>query len=197
MMAFVLMVILMFGFAVDPTRGRLADVFPGILWMSFLFSGMLGIGRTFAREQPEETLSGLILAPGDRMAIFAAKLTASFLFMLGMEVVSSPVFFVLFNEPWNGQWALYGLTLSLGALGFVGVGTLLSAISVNVRAGDMLFPVLVVPLELPVLITAVQATTAILAAPPGNPWLWLKGLIAYDVIFTALPLLVYEYLWEV
>lgn len=197
MTAFVVMVVFLFAFALDTNRVRLAAVFPGILWMAFLFAGMIGISRTYAHEVPEDTLTGLVLAPGDRMAIFLAKLTTAFLFMATMEFLTTPMFFVFFNEPWNGQWSLLVLTLVLGGLGIVELGTLLSAVSANLKSAEMVFTLLLFPLEIPVLITTVEATTAILANPVGNPWLWLHGLMAYDAIFLALPLLLYEYLWEV
>ncbi|PSR34071.1 MAG: cytochrome C biogenesis protein CcmB [Sulfobacillus benefaciens] len=197
MMAFVLMVIFVFAFAVDTGRVQFSLVFPGILWMAFLFAGMIGISRTYAHEVPEDTLTGLILAPGDRMTIFLAKLTTAFLFMMGMEAIATPIFFSLFNEPWNGSWGPMILILILGALGFVELGTLLSAISANLKSGEMIFTVLLFPFEIPVLICTVEATQAVLSVPSGDPWLWLHGLMAYDAIFLALPLLLYDYLWEV
>ncbi len=197
MMAFVIMIVFMFAFAVDAGQVRLSLVFPGILWMAFLFAGMIGISRTYAHEVPEDTLTGLILAPGDRMAIFLAKLTTAFLFMMGMELIATPIFFALFNEPWNGAWGSLLLVLALGALGIVELGTLLSAISANLKSGEMIFTMLMFPFEIPVLITTVEGTHAILSQPAGNPWLWLHGLMAYDAIFLALPLLLYDYLWEV
>lgn len=197
MMAFTIMVIFLFSFAVGTSRIPLTTVFPGILWLAFLFAGILGIGQAWGHETQEDTLTGLILAPGDRLAIFLAKLVVAFLFMMVLEVVASPIFFVLFNQPWDGRIGLYMLTLALGAIGFVGVGTLLSALAVNMRAGQMLLPVLLAPLEIPVMITAVQATTVILTSAKDSPWNWLGGLMAYDAIFLALPLLLYDYLWEV
>lgn len=197
MMAFMLMVIFMFGFAVGAAHVDLRGVFPGILWMSFLFAGMIGIGRSFSHEVPEDALLGLVLAPGDRMGIFLAKVFVAFLFMMGMELLATPVFFVLFNEPWVGSLGLFLLILVLGAVGFVGVGVLLSAIAANTRAGDVLIPVALVPLEVPVMITAVQSTTLVLSGNGQASWQWIHGLMAYDVIFLALPLLIYEYLWEV
>ncbi|AEJ41550.1 cytochrome c-type biogenesis protein CcmB [Sulfobacillus acidophilus TPY] len=197
MMAFVLMVIFLFAFAVGASSVNLRGVFPGLIWMAFLFAGMMSIGRGFQRESYEDTMTGLVLAPGDRLAVFLAKLTTAFLFMFLMELLSSPIFFALFNEPWYGHYGLYGIVLVLGTLGFVGVGTLLSAMGMNLRGGDLLMPVLLMPLEVPVMITAVQATTAILSRPAANPWPWLHGLMAYDAIFLALPMVIYEYLWEV
>lgn len=197
MMAFVVMVIFLFAFALGADWRRLNALFPGIIWMAYLFAGILGVGRTYGHEMPEEALTGLMLAPGERTWIIAAKMFVAFCFMFGMELVASPLFFILLNQPWSGQWTPYLVTLALGAWGFVGVGTLLSALSANVRGGEALLPVLMAPLAVPVIITAVEATKAILASPHQNPWGWLEGLLAYDVIFSALPLLLYEYLWEV
>ena len=197
MVAFGVMVVFLFAFALNSVGVRLASVFPGVLWMTFLFAGMIGISRTYTHEVPEDTLTGLVLAPGDRMAIFLAKLTTAFLFMAAMELCTTPLFFAFFSEPWNGQWVLLGMTLGLGALGIVELGTLLSAISANLQSAEMVFTLLLFPLEIPVLITTVEATTGILSHPVGNPWLWLHGLMAYDAIFLAVPSLLYEYLWEV
>lgn len=197
MLTFVLMVIFLFAFAVGASGVNLAGVFPGIIWMAFLFSGMISVGRTFSRERPEDALSGLVLAPGGRTAIFLAKVFMAFLLMVSMEILTSPVFFALFSQPWPGAWGLYGLILVLGTWGFVEVGTLLAAISANVRGGEILLPILLMPLEVPVMICSVQATQAILSVPVKSPWLWIHGLMAYDAIFLAVPLVIYEYLWEV
>lgn len=197
MLAFVVMVIFLFAFAFGTDRSQVRQTFSGILWLAFLFAGILGVGRTYHHEMPEEALVGLMLAPGERTWIVVAKMSVAFCFMFGLELVASPLFFILLNQPWTGRWAAYLAALALGAWGFVGVGTLLSALAANVRSGEALLPLLLVPLEIPVLITAVEATRAILATPPGNPWGWLEGLLAYDVIFLALPLVLYDYLWEV
>jgi len=197
MAAFTLMVVFLFAFAVDPYRVPVGPVFPGILWLSFLFAGMLAVGRGFEHEVQTDALAALMMAPGDQLAIFAAKLTTGFLFMLGMEAVMTPVFFALFNQPWPRQWLQLGLVLVAGALGFVGVGTLFGAIAANTRAGNVLLPVLLVPFGVPVLILAVEATTDLLHPAAGNPWPWLGALAAYDVLFLGLPLLLYEYVWEV
>jgi heme exporter protein B len=197
MAAFALMVVFLFAFAVDPYRFRVGPVFPGILWLSFLFAGMLAVGRGFEHEVQSDAMVGLVMAPGDRLAIFAAKLTTGFVFMVGMEAVMTPVFFALFNQPWPDDWPLLGLLLALGALGFVGVGTLFGAIAANTRAGNVLLPVLLVPFGVPVLILAVEATAAVLHAGSGSPWPWVHALMAYDLLFLGLPLILYEYVWEV
>jgi heme exporter protein B len=199
MVAFVLMVGLLFGFAISPYQVNLTPVFPGILWLSFLFAGMLAVGRGFAHEAEEEALLGLMAAPGDRLAIFAAKVTTAFLFMVAMEVVMSPVLFALMNQGWHGSLPTYLLTLALGTLGFASVGSLFAAIAANSRGGSVLLPVLMAPFAGPVVIFAVEATAGILGTDPrsGGPWPWLHALMAFDALFVALPLLLYEYIWEV
>lgn len=197
MLTFGLMVVLLFGLAMGAGGRYLSKVFPGILWMTFLFAGMLGIGRSYSRELAEEALTGLELAPGGRLAIFVSKLLTGFTFMFGLELLTTPVFFALLNEPWHGSLTLFVFVLALGALGFVGIGTLFSAISSHLRSGDVMLPMLMIPLELPVILTTVQATRQILAPGHASPDLWIKGLVAYDVIFLALPLLMYDYIWEV
>lgn len=197
MFAFILMVVVVFGVALGGRRSGLQSAFPGILWVAFLFAGTLGIGRGFAREVPEDALTGLLLAPGDRAAVFGAKLAVAFLFMVTVELVSSPIFFIILQEHEPGRWIPFGVVLVLGAAGFAGVGTLLAAMAVNVRGGEMILPVLMLPLELPVIVTAVSATRAALMVAGPSPWPWIKGLGAYDVIFLALPMMLYEYVWEV
>jgi heme exporter protein B len=198
MAAFVLMVVFVFGFAIDPYRVRLAPVFPGLVWLAFLFAGTLAMGRGFEHEVHEDALTGLLVAPGDRLAIYLAKLSVALLFMVTVEVLTLPVFFALFNQTLSGSvWDL-GLTLGLGALGFVGTGTLFGAIAANTRQGQVLIPVLMLPFASPVLIMAVEATTGVLGtAQVGSPWAWIHALMGYDVLFLALPLVLYEYVWEV
>jgi heme exporter protein B len=198
MAAFVVMVVFLFGFAVDPFRVRLAPVFPGLIWLAFLFAGTLAMGRGFEHEVQQDALTGLLVAPGDRLAIFLAKLTVAFLFLGSVEVVTLPLFFALFNQAVRGSLGTLGLILALGALGFVGTGTLFGAMAANTRAGQVLVPVLMLPFATPVLIMAVEATTGVLGVGRvGSPWAWIHALMAYDTLFLALPLLLYEYVWEV
>ncbi len=196
MFAFIVMVVVVFGVALGGGASVPRRTFAGILWVAFLFAGILGIGRGFAREVPEEALTGLLLAPGDRLEVFAAKLAVTFGFMVTVELVSAPIFFIILQEPWSGRWIPFAVVLGLGAAGFAGVGTLLAAMAVNVHGGEVVLSVLMVPLEIPVIITAVGATRAVLAGGL-SPWPWIRALAAYDVIFLALPLMLYEYVWEV
>ncbi|MCY0886751.1 MAG: heme exporter protein CcmB [Firmicutes bacterium] len=196
MVAFVIMVLFAFAFALGPDGRGAGRDFPGILWLAFLFAGTVGVGRSWAHEMPEDSLTGLLLAPGDRAWVFLAKTVVAFLFMLGMELLTTPAFFLLFARPWPPDWPALLLVLVLGSAGFAGVGVLLAAMAVHTRSGSVLVPVLMVPLEVPVIIAAVEATRDLLGAG-ANPWPWIHALMAYDVVFLALPLLIYEYVWEV
>lgn len=199
MAAFVVMVALLFGLAINPYTTALRPVFPGILWLSFLFAGMLAVGRSFEHETENDALLGLMVAPGDRLAIFAAKLTSAFLFMFSVDLVLSPVVFAFMNQPFSGSLGQYSLVLALGSIGFVSVGTLFGAMAAQTRAAQVLIPVMLAPFAGPVIIFGVEATSAILN-PVRNglgPWPWMYALIAFDVVFLALPLLLYEYVWEV
>jgi heme exporter protein B len=198
MVAFAMMVALLFGIAVNPLRVHLERVFPGVLWVSYLFAGMLGIGRGFEHEARDDALVGLLVAPGDRLAIFLAKLAVAFLYMFTMELVLLPIFLVLLGQGVAGALWLVVVTLALGTAGFVGVGTLFAAVAANTRSGSVLLPVLLVPFGVPVLILATQATGGILNAftPPVSPWPWLHALMAYDAVFLGLPLVLYEFIWE-
>ncbi len=200
MVAFALMVALVFGIAVNPLRVALASVFPGVLWVAYLFAGMLGVGRGFEQEARDDALTGLMVAPGDRLAIFLAKLTVAFVFMFTMEWLVLPFMVVLLGKPVaGGVLPLLAVTLALGTVGFVGVGTLFAAMAANTRAGSVLLPVLLVPFSVPVLILAAEATGGVLGhvVPAVDPWPWLHALMAYDVVFLGLPLVLYEFIWEV
>ncbi|POB10687.1 MAG: cytochrome C biogenesis protein CcmB [Sulfobacillus thermosulfidooxidans] len=197
MMIFVVMMAFLFALSLGSHVADLHAALPGILWMAFLFAGMIGMGKTFANEVREEALTGLILAPGDKIAIYLAKLTGAFVFMVLIEIVSTPLFLEVFQVPWRGPWTLWLLILALGAAGFVEVGTLLSTMSVHTSSGDLILTMLLLPLEIPVMIMTVQATRDLLTLTRAGFWLWIHGLIAYDAIFLVLPLMLYDYVWEV
>lgn len=198
MAAFIVMVALLFGLAINPYTTALRSVFPGILWLSFLFAGMLAVGRGFEHEAENDALMGLMVAPGDRLAIFAAKLSTAFFFMFTVDLVLSPVVFAFLNEPFSGPLGLFVLVLALGALGFVSVGTLFGAMAAQIRSAQVLIPVMMTPFAGPVIIFGVEATHAILGgAGTTGPWPWIYALMAFDVVFLALPLLLYDYVWEV
>ena len=192
---FSLLVIVIFNFALEPGAENLALLTPGVLWVAFTFAGVLGLNRSMAAEKDRGCLEGLMLCPVDRGVIFAGKMLATTLFMLAVEVVALPIFSILFNAPLITPPLL--LIALLATLGFTGVGTLFSAIAVNTRAREIMLPLLLLPLIVPVLIGAVKATGSILDPMLWGPWgVWPPLILAFDVIFITISALVFEYVLE-
>lgn len=195
MMVFALLVILIFNFALDlqPTLRR--TVTPGVLWVTFAFAGTLGLNRSMAIEKDRGCLDGLLLAPVDRSAIYFGKAIGNLVFMLVIEIIVLPIYSILYNINLFNPGLL--LVILLGSVGYVAVGTLLSAMAVQTRTRDILLPILLFPLVIPVLISAVKASTGFLEAwtmAEIQPWLSL--LIVYDVIFIALAFMFFDYVVE-
>lgn len=193
-LVFALMVLIVFNFSFDLRVENAAAVAPGALWVTFIFASVLALGRGFARERDRGTLDGLLLAPLDRSVVYLAKLLANVLFITLVELVTLPVFVVLFNLPIAAGPA--ALTALLGAVGFASVGTLFAAMAANTRAREVMLPVLLFPIALPVIIATVKATGAALGVAAGDTSPWLGILAAFDAIFLALSLVVFEYVIE-
>lgn len=191
---FTLLVLLIFNFALDLTGDTIRVVAPGVLWVTFIFAGMLTLGRTFARERERGALQGLMLAPLDRGALFLAKLLVNIVLLAIVEAAALPAFVALYNLSLRPAALL--AVVALGTLGFAAVGTLFAAVAANTRAREALLPLLLFPVLVPVIIGAVNATTRALpgAATDGPPWLSL--LIAFDAIFLALSYALFEYVIE-
>ncbi|MGD2105149.1 MAG: heme exporter protein CcmB, partial [Anaerolineae bacterium] len=184
--------LLIFSFALD-LRGEVAEAAaPGVLWATIAFSGTLGLSRSMAREQQTGCIDGLLLAPVDRTAIFFGKAAGNLLFMAVVEVALLPLFSVLFDVALM-RLAIV-LVLILGTVGYATVGTLLAAIAVNTRAREVMLPVLLLPLAVPVLIGAVRATGGLLeGATLGQVGGWLRILVVYDLLIAAASLLTFGY----
>jgi heme exporter protein B len=197
MLLFGLLVILMFHFAFEPDSLEIERYGAGLLWMTFVFAGMLGMNRTFAGERENDSLQGLMLAPISWGAIYLGKMLASLLFMLIAEAVILSCFAVFFNFdllPRIG-WMLT-ITL-LGTLGFASVGTIVAAISMNTRMSEVMLPILLLPIALPVVIGAVESTAAIFTDPPGEGLaFWFRFLIVFNIIFVTLPLMLFDFVLE-
>lgn len=190
---FALLVLVIFNFTFDLRIDNKAAVAPGALWVSFIFASLLGLGRTIAAEREHGSLDRLLLCPVDRKAIYLAKLVGNFLFIVVVEIVALPVFSVLFNVPLMvGQ--LVPIVL-LGTLGIATIGTIFSFMASATRARELLLPILVFPLIVPVVIAAVRASEALLA-PQANEPPWLGLIIAFDVIFLSVSLLTFQYVVE-
>jgi heme exporter protein B len=195
MLVFSLLVVLIFNFSFELRVDNVRAVVPGALWVTFTFAGMLGLNRSFSLEKDQGSLEGLLLAPVDRSAVYLGKTAANVLFMLVVEIAMVPAAAVFFNVPLFSL-PLLGVIL-LGTIGFAGVGTLLSAISVNTRAREVMLPLLLFPISVPVVISAVKITASLLdPTTVEDPAVWWQLLIAFDVIFLAVSSLVFEYTVE-
>lgn len=195
MLVFALLVVLIFNFAFELRVDNVREVVPGALWVTFTFAGVLGLNRSFSLEKDQGSLEGLLLAPVDRSAVYLGKTCANVLFMLIVEVVMVPAATVFFNVPLLSLPLL--AVILLGTIGFAGVGTLLSAVSVNTRAREVMLPLLLFPISVPVVIAAVKITAALLdPTTVEDPAVWWQLLIAFDVIFLAVSSLVFEYTVE-
>ncbi len=186
---FALLVLVIFNFAFDLRVDNKVAIAPGALWVAFVFASLLGLGRTIAAEREKGLMDRLLLCPVDRKAIYLAKLLGNLLFIGVVEVVALPVFAALFNVPLFG--ALLPIVL-LGTLGVAAIGTLFSAMAAATQARELLLPILVFPLIVPVVIGAVRATGDLMVASPNQPP-WLGLMTAFDVIFLSVSMLTFEF----
>jgi len=190
---FALLVLVIFNFAFDLRVDNAAAIAPGALWVAFVFASLLGLGRTIAAEREIGSMDRLLLCPVDRKAIYLAKLLGNMLFIGVVEIVALPIFAALFNVPLF-VGALLPIVL-LSTLGIAAVGTLFSAMAAATRARELLLPILVFPLIVPIVIGAVRATGTLLA-PAVNEPPWLGLIAAFDVIFLTVSMLTFEYVVE-
>jgi len=197
MLVFSILVIVIFNFAFDPGSTAMRESAPGILWVAFCFAGMLGLSRSFVAESENSCLQGMMLCPVDRSAIYLGKMLGNFIFMSIIELMTLPIFFVFFDLRINDSTPMILLITTLGTLGFTVVGTIISAISVNTKAREVLLPIVLFPLIVPVLIASVKATGKILA---GKPYAdisgWVQLLAGFDVIFLVVCFLTFEHAIE-
>jgi heme exporter protein B len=195
MLVFALLVILIFNFALELDASTRAAVTAGVLWVTFAFAGTLGLNRSMAMEKDRGCLDGLLLAPVDRSAIYFGKAIGNMVFMLIVEAIVLPVYSVLYSVNLFNPGLL--LVILLGSIGYVAVGTLLSSMAVQTRTRDVLLPVLLFPLVIPILIAAVKGSTGFLQGVDIvdiRPWINL--LLVYDVIFIAAAFMVFDYIVE-
>jgi heme exporter protein CcmB len=186
--------VLVFAFAFVREGRALEDAAAGILWIAMAFAGTLALGRTFDREQAHQTLSTLLLAPVERSAIYAGKLAGLFALLGLVTVVIVPLVGLLFQAPLSGSPALLAAILGAGALGFLAVGSLFSAMLVRARSRDVLLPVLLYPMTVPVMLAGVRGTAALMETPADLPTarMWLSMLLFFDAVFLTLALWTFE-----
>ena len=199
MIIFAGLVILVFSFAFDPANNTTKEVIPGVVWVIIVFSGILGLNRSFISEQRNDTMQGLMIAPMDSTSIFLGKLFANFAMILVVECISVPFLFLLFNFKILGSVPLFILVLFIGSFGFISIGTFLAALAANSKSSEMLLPLLLFPITSPILIGVVQATRITLTNMDKvkSAMAWIQLVSAYDVIFFVLCFLLIEYVLEV
>lgn len=193
-MFFALSCILVFAFALVKEGRVVADAAAGILWIAIAFSGTLALGRTFERERYTDTLRALMLAPADRPAIYVGKLLGVLALIVSTEVLVVPLVALLFDAPLLQEPLLLAGLLLTGTIGFAAVGTLFSAMLVRARSRDVLLPVLLYPITIPVIIAGVRGTAALAAPSPDLPMaqFWLALLAFFDTVFVTLALWTFE-----
>lgn len=192
-----LLTLVVLSFAFDPTSELRVEAAPGALWVAVIFAGVLGLNRSFLAERENECLQGLLLCPVDRGTIYLAKTVGNFLFMLVAQLVIVPIFIFFFNLPVSTGLAGVFLSLALGLLGFAAIGTLFAAISVRTRAREVMLPLLLLPLTVPIFIAGVKVTGPMLADKPlAEVAPWLNLMVGFDVIFLVVGWLVFEYAVE-
>jgi heme exporter protein B len=195
MLVFSVLALLIFSFALD-LRGDVARAAaPGVLWATVAFAGTLGLSRSLAREQQAGCMDGLLLAPVDRSAIFFGKALGNLAFMAVVEVILLPLFSALFDVSLLRPEVL--VVTALGTVGYAAVGTLLAAIAVNTRAREVMLPILLLPLAIPALIAAVQATGGLVEGGTlSEVGGWVRILVVYDLIIVAVSVLTFGYVVE-
>lgn len=195
MLVFSTLIILIFYFSLDLDAKTRNDITAGVLWVTFAFAGTIGLNRSMAIEKDRGCLDGLLLAPVDRTAIYFGKVISNLAFMLIVEVITLPVYSIFYNvNLFNAGFV--GVIL-LGSIGYTAVGTILSTMTVQARTRDMLLPIMLFPVIIPVLVAAVKASSGfLLGAEMAEITPWLNILIVYDVIFIALAFMVFDFVVE-
>ena len=194
-LAFAFVVAFIFTFAFEPSPQLIASIGPGIVWVAWIFTAVLGMNRTFLLEHERGTLDGLRLAPVPREALYLGKLLSVVTLLVTVEALMLPAFLILYDLSLFNVWFI---AIALAAtVGIAAVGTLFSAIAVHTRAREVLLPMLFLPVALPLLIGAV---TGAREALDGEGWdgvgRWLQLIVAFDVVFLVLSSLVFEYVLE-
>ncbi len=197
MFTFALLMIVIFNFAFDFSAELIPFAAPAILWVSFTFAGVLGLSRSFALEKEGSSILGLLLTPTDRSLIFLGKMIGNIIFVFIVEAIILPIFVLFFNYNLFANAIPLLLVILLGTIGFVSVGTLFSAMALNTKLREVLLPILLFPIIIPVIFSSVKLSSAILNGNPlseaGFP---LKILISFDIIFLVVCAIVFEYVVE-
>jgi heme exporter protein B len=193
-LAFALVILLMFSFAFDPQEETTREISGGLLWIVFAFAGTLILNRSFARELPNDCLDALISAPIAGWVLFLGKAFANFVLVFAVELISLPVFQVFYGARITNHFGQLLIVLTLGTWGMTVIGTIFSALTVNIRLREVMLPMLTYPILVPVLMGCMLLTKGLAMGQPIGPDTqdWLKMLVGFDVMFTAVSLLLVE-----
>jgi len=191
------LLLFVFHFAFDLPPDKIAELAPGLLWLAFLFTGTLGLAQLFQAERDNHCLDALLLSPLDRGALFLAKSAFNFILMFLVELVVIPLFWILFNlATWNLLPQLFLVTL-LGTVGFCVLGTITAAITLRARARELLLPLVLFPLMIPVILATIRCMESILRTGDiTEAMAWLRLLAGFDVIFLTLGVLLFDSVLE-
>ena len=196
-LVFSLLGIVIFYFAWDPTAVPAVDLAPGVLWVIFTFSGLLGLQRSFGVEQADRAIDGLLASPAARESIYLGKAMANLVFVAGVQTIAIPAVALFYNMPFGGRALVLAAIAVMAAVGLVAVGTLFSAMAVNTRLAELLLPVLSLPFFVPIVMPAAQATARLLSGRPvAEAASWLKTLVAFDIVFVTACMLAFPYTLE-
>ncbi len=192
--AFSIAILLLFSFAFDPSPEMLREISGGLLWLVFIFAGALVFNRGFARELPNECLDALLAGPLSPAALALGKAFANFAMLLAIELVSLFVFGIFYNVRWWLRLGELSAVFALGTWGIAVVGSIFGALTVNLRLRELMLPVIVYPLLIPLLIAAIELTKTCLNNEPvtADQWLWIKMVFVFDLVFTALSVTLAE-----
>ena len=191
------LLLFVFHFSFDLPPDRVAEMTPALLWLAFLFTGTLGLAQLFNAERENHCLDALLLSPLDRGALFLAKTGFNLILMLLVEVVVIPLFWILFNlSSWNLLPQIFLVSL-LGTVGFCSLGTIMAAITLRARARELLLPLILFPLMIPVILATIRCMENVLRLGEfGEALAWLRLLLGFDVIFLTVGVLIFDHVIE-
>lgn len=193
-----ILILLLFGFAIGPDADALRHAAAGSLWLAILFSGVMAFNRSYQLELEGGALEPLLLYPAPRWTVFVGKLLANLAFVLLVEAVVVPIAIVLFQVKSPGGWLPQLAVIMLGSVGFVALGTFYAAMASRSRAREVLLPLLLFPMLVPVLLSAAEASASMMAGDPmREAGAWVQLLVTFDVIFVVASVFAFEYVIEV
>ena len=197
MVFFALIVILIFSFSFSMDQQAAREVIAGIIWVAFAFTGIIGLGKSFSSELQNDCLESLQMVPAPKGAIYLGKVAANFAFIFLVEILLFPMFVIFFNLDVVEEISILLLIFLLATIGLSAVGTLFSALTVQIRAREVMLPILLLPLVVPVMIAAVEATKGALQGDPFSLYRqWLELLCIFNVVFTVVSFWMFEFVMD-